>query len=108
MTNFLQLAITGLLTGGLYAMVGAAIVLVYKSTHVVSLAHGQFLAFGAFFFYIFISVLDLPFLAAILLTFLVAALYGDSPEYAVEAEITYRDGRKGVIKTEIHINRLDS
>jgi hypothetical protein len=28
---------------------GAAIVLVYKSTHVVSLAHGQFLALGAFF-----------------------------------------------------------
>jgi len=73
MTNFLQLAITGLLTGGLYAMVGAAIVLVYKSTHVVSLAHGQFLAFV-------ISVLDLPFWAAILLTFLVAAAIGLAAE----------------------------
>jgi len=76
MTEFLQLAVTGLLNGGLYAMVGAAIVLVYKSTHVVSLAHGQFLAFGAFFFYIFLSALALPFWAAILLTFAVAAAIG--------------------------------
>jgi branched-chain amino acid transport system permease protein len=80
MTEFLQLAITGLLNGGLYAMVGAAIVLVYKSTHVVSLAHGQFLAFGAFFFYIFMVVLALPFWAAILLTFLAAAAIGLAAE----------------------------
>jgi len=38
---------------------------------------------------------------------LVMALYGDSPEYAVEAAITYRDGRKGVIKTAIHINKIN-
>jgi long-chain acyl-CoA synthetase len=38
---------------------------------------------------------------------LVTALYGDSPEYAVEAAITYRDGRKGVIKTAIHINKMN-
>jgi long-chain acyl-CoA synthetase len=38
---------------------------------------------------------------------LVAALYGEEKEYAVEAAITYRDGRKGVIKTAIHINPID-
>jgi long-chain acyl-CoA synthetase len=38
---------------------------------------------------------------------LVIALYGDSPEYAVEAAITYRDGRKGIIKTAIHINKIN-
>jgi long-chain acyl-CoA synthetase len=38
---------------------------------------------------------------------LVVALYGDSPEFAVEAAITYRDGRKGVIKTAIHINKIN-
>lgn len=80
MTEFLQLAITGLLTGGLYAMVAAAIVLVYKSTHVVSLAHGQFLAFGALFFYIFLVVLALPFWAALPLTFLVSGLLGLAAE----------------------------
>jgi branched-subunit amino acid ABC-type transport system permease component len=69
--GFSQLAITGLLTGGLYAMV-ARPSSGLQVHHVVSLAHGQFLAFGAFFFYVFIVVLALPFWAAILLTFLVA------------------------------------
>lgn len=49
MREFLQVAISGLMIGSLYALVAAAIVLVYKSTRVVSLAHGQLLAFGALF-----------------------------------------------------------
>ena len=51
MSNFLQLLFIGLLEGSLYAMVAAAIVLVYKSTHVVSLAHGQLMAYGALTFW---------------------------------------------------------
>ena len=47
MSEFFQLVILGLLEGGLYAIVAAGIVLVYESTHVVSLAHGQIMAFGA-------------------------------------------------------------
>ena len=33
--------VLGLLNGGLYALLGRGIVLVYKATKVVSLAHGQ-------------------------------------------------------------------
>jgi len=61
MIEFLQQAITGLMIGSLYALVGAGIVLVYKSTHVVSLAHGQLVAFGALFFWLFFGGLGLPF-----------------------------------------------
>jgi len=39
---------------------------------------------------------------------LVEALYGDKPEFTAEATITYRDGRKGTIKTLVRINSLDS
>ncbi len=35
---------------------------------------------------------------------LIAALYGKDREYQVEASITYRDGRKGVIRTAIQVN----
>jgi len=38
---------------------------------------------------------------------LITALYGKDREYSVEASITYRDGRKGVIKTAIHINPVE-
>jgi long-chain acyl-CoA synthetase len=38
---------------------------------------------------------------------LIIALYGKDREYNVEASITYRDGRKGVMKTAIHINHVE-
>ena len=38
---------------------------------------------------------------------LITALYGKNREYNVEASITYRDGRKAVMKTAIHINQVE-
>ncbi|MBW2104148.1 MAG: hypothetical protein JRH05_16165, partial [Deltaproteobacteria bacterium] len=38
---------------------------------------------------------------------LINALYGERDQIAVEAPITYQDGRTGVIKTEIKVNRID-
>ena len=38
---------------------------------------------------------------------LIAALYGKDREYRVEASITYRDGRKGVIRTAIQVNPVE-
>lgn len=38
---------------------------------------------------------------------LIRALYGKEREYHVEASITYRDGRKGVIKTAIQVNPVE-
>ncbi len=76
MTNFLQLFLLGLLEGGLYAMVAAAIVLVYKSTHVVSLAHGQLMAYGALAFWFTITVLKLPLVLSILIALVCLAVFG--------------------------------
>jgi branched-chain amino acid transport system permease protein len=75
-SGFLQLVVMGLMEGGLYALVGAAVVLVYKATQVVSLAHGQILAFGAFFFYLFYEPLSFPLLIALLLSFLISGIIG--------------------------------
>ncbi len=38
---------------------------------------------------------------------LIEALYGPKKEFQVEASVTYRDGRKGVMKTSIHINPVE-
>ncbi|UCD79537.1 MAG: branched-chain amino acid ABC transporter permease [Desulfobacterales bacterium] len=73
MSNFLQLLFIGLLEGSLYAMVAAAIVLVYKSTHIVSLAHGQLMAYGALAFWFALTILKLPFLVALLLALIILA-----------------------------------
>ena len=39
---------------------------------------------------------------------LVEAIYQDKTEFTTEAPITYRDGRKGAIKTVVKINSLDT
>lgn len=62
MEHLVQLMVIGLLEGGLYAIVAAAIVLVFKSTHVVSLAHGQIMGFGALAFWFGLVQLKLPLL----------------------------------------------
>jgi long-chain acyl-CoA synthetase len=38
---------------------------------------------------------------------LIEALYSDKEKIDVEAEVTYRDGRKGIISTSIHVNPAD-
>ncbi len=76
MIGFLQQAVTGLMVGSLYALVGASIVLVYKSTHVVSLAHGQLVAFGALFFWLFFGGLGLPAWISLVPAFVLTALIG--------------------------------
>ncbi len=38
---------------------------------------------------------------------LITALYGKDREYNVEASVTYRDGRKGIIRTAIQINQVE-
>lgn len=76
MTEFLQLLVTGLMEGGLYALLAASIVLVYKSTQVASLAHGQILAFGAIFLFLFYGTLDMPLIIALPLSFAATGFMG--------------------------------
>lgn len=76
MDFFLQLSFSGLLNGGLYALIALAIVLVFKATEVVSLAHGQLLAFGALFFWLFYVGLGWPLWASLLLALASGALLG--------------------------------
>jgi len=77
---FLELSINGLVIGMLYALVAVAIVIVCKATKVVSLAHGQLLAFGALFFYLGYVILGLPLWASGLMGLVLGALLGFSIE----------------------------
>lgn len=76
MTFFLELSSSGLLIGGLYALIALGIVLVYKATEVVSLAHGQLLAFGALFFWVGFVGLGLPLWLSLLIALALGGLLG--------------------------------
>lgn len=51
MSYFLQLVVSGVVVGSIYALSALGFVLIYKSSRVLNIAHGQFIAAGAFITY---------------------------------------------------------
>ena len=51
MSYFLQLVVSGIVVGSIYALSALGFVLIYKSSRVLNIAHGQIIAAGAFITY---------------------------------------------------------
>ncbi|MBS0013382.1 MAG: branched-chain amino acid ABC transporter permease [Desulfobacterales bacterium] len=51
MTYFFQLVVSGIVVGSIYALAAIGFVLIYKSSRVLNLAHGQLIAAGAYITY---------------------------------------------------------
>lgn len=60
MDVFLQLTISGLATGMVYALAAVGFVIVYKSSDVINFAQGELLLVGAYLSFFFIGQLGLP------------------------------------------------
>ncbi len=76
MDKFVQLTLTGLTTGAIYALVALGFVLIYKSSDVINFAQGEFLLVGAYLAYGLIADVGLPWTVGVLLTLLGAVLLG--------------------------------
>ncbi len=68
MEFFLQLLVNGLSLGFLYALSALGFVMIFKSSSVLNLAHGELLAIGAFMFLVLSAWANLPILVAFALT----------------------------------------
>jgi branched-chain amino acid transport system permease protein len=66
----LQLVISGLVIGSIYAAVALGFTIIYKATRVVNFAQGELLMVGAYVCYAFLVQMHVPFWAALLLTIL--------------------------------------
>ena len=66
----LQLVISGLVIGSIYAAVALGFTIIYKATRVVNFAQGELLMVGAYVCYAFLVQMHIPFWAALLLTIL--------------------------------------
>ncbi len=60
-----EICLTGLASGGLYALAALAFVMVYKATRVVNIAIGEMLMVGAYLFFTFAATFALPLWLAI-------------------------------------------
>jgi branched-chain amino acid transport system permease protein len=76
MSYFFQLVASGIVVGSIYALSGLGFVLIYKSSRVLNLAHGQFISLGAFITYALTVGAHIPiyisFLLSLIITFLLA------------------------------------
>jgi len=76
MTYFFQLVISGIVTGSIYALSALGFVLIYKSSRVLNIAHGQIIAAGAFITYALTVWAGIPiyisFFMSLIITFFLA------------------------------------
>jgi len=73
---FSEIGLAGIGSGGLYALTGLALVLIYKATRVVNMAIGEILMVGAYVFMGFSAGLALPLWASIPLAIICTGLLG--------------------------------
>jgi branched-chain amino acid transport system permease protein len=80
---FLQLVISGMAVGSLYALVAMGFVLIYKATDILNFAHGEAMLIGALVCYMLMTTFSIPFFWAVLLTVLFALAFGAITERIV-------------------------
>ena len=68
MSYFFQLVVSGIVVGSIYALSALGFVLIYKSSRVLNIAHGQLIASGAFITYALAVWVGLPIAAAFFLS----------------------------------------
>ncbi|HET6923641.1 MAG TPA: branched-chain amino acid ABC transporter permease [Anaeromyxobacteraceae bacterium] len=83
MDHFLQLLASGVVTGGIYALVAVGFVIVYKATGIINFATGELMMLGAFFAYTAMAAARAPFALALLVAVVAAAGLGALVERAV-------------------------
>ncbi|MBM3154546.1 MAG: branched-chain amino acid ABC transporter permease [Chloroflexi bacterium] len=76
MTDLLQIIVSGLLVGGIYAFMALGMVLIFKATGVFNFASGHLMALGAFVAILIIVQLGLPIWLGIIGALVIAAISG--------------------------------
>ncbi|MBO8172096.1 MAG: branched-chain amino acid ABC transporter permease [Bacillaceae bacterium] len=76
MTFFLQMLVTGIVVGSVYALVALGFVLIYKASDAINFAQGEFLLIGTYICLTLITTYQIPFLVAMVLTLVFSGLLG--------------------------------
>ena len=74
MEFYIQLVISGLVLGSIYALVALGLAIIFKSTSVVNFAQGELLMFGAYFCFAMVVQYKVPWFWAFLLTLVFSVL----------------------------------
>ncbi len=83
MAEFLQHLLNGLMIGGIYALMGIGLTLIFGIMNVVNFAHGEFYMLGAFGVLTLFTFMGVPYLVSLALTALIFFLFGGIVERLV-------------------------
>lgn len=83
MDVFLQLTVSGLSNGMIYALAAAGFVVVYKASDVINFAQGDLLLLGVYLIFFSLAQVGLPWSVGVLVTVLLAAAVGVAVERLV-------------------------
>jgi len=75
-TYFLQLLITGISIGSIYALAALGFVLIYKSSRVINFAHGELIAIGAFIIYALTVWVHIPIWISLVIAIFISFFIG--------------------------------
>src|SRR5438876_900536 len=94
-----QLLVNGLTLGSLYALTAFGIVLIFKTTKVITFAQGETAMFSTFVAFTLLTAFQLPFAVAFVLTMLFAGVFGALIERVVIRRISTTTVLNPVIMT---------
>jgi len=83
MIDFLQMIVSGIAVGSSYALMGLAMVIIYKTSEVVNFAQGEMALLSSFFTFMLLEYHQVPFYLAISLTLVFAVLLGFFLEFTI-------------------------
>lgn len=76
MVEFAQHLLNGLMIGGIYALMGIGLTLIFGVMNVVNFAHGEFYMLGAFVVYTIFTLAGVPYLLALILAAFALFVFG--------------------------------
>lgn len=76
MTLFIQLLVTGIVVGSIYGLVALGFVLIYRASDALNLANGEFVLIGAYICLTIMTIYEIPFVFAMLITLVFSAVLG--------------------------------
>jgi branched-chain amino acid transport system permease protein len=92
MEMLVQQLVNGITIGCVYTLVALGLTIIFGILDIVNFSHGEFYMLGAFTCYYLISLLTIPYLVAVLLTFLVIGIVGIISEQTLLKPVRHREG----------------
>jgi len=83
MIDFLQMILSGIAVGSSYALMGLAMVIIYKTSEVVNFAQGEMALLSSFFTFMLLEYHQFPFYLAIPITLVFSVLLGFLLEFTI-------------------------